>query len=243
MRIITKPIELAQSAANDYKNCYGSDLVAAIVYGSAAGSDFNPKQSDINLLIVLKRMSLDAIAKSAAIQKKWQKSRFAPPLFMDIEYIERSLDAFPVEFLNMKECHAVVNGRNILEDIVISKRDIRLQIERDLKGKWLHLVREWSLAKSDPRHLDRLLHLSLKDFSATFRAMLYLKGLPVPKDRNGLFAEIERSYGLGGRPLSAVFEAHRNSDRAAMLSAFEAYAMAIRDLSNTIDHLSTTEDA
>ena len=143
MRILKNPMDLAQQAAADYQVCYGAELLSLIVYGSAAGDEFDPKSSDINLLIVLKNVGLELLGKSRPIQEKWRKKRFARPLFMDREYIERSLDSFPIEFLNMKESYKVLYGEDVLAGLRIDPSDLRLQIEREMKGKWFHLLQGW----------------------------------------------------------------------------------------------------
>jgi hypothetical protein len=237
MRELKNPLAVAQQATSDYQTCYGSDLIAMFMYGSAAGAGFDPRRSDINLLIVLREMSPALVAKSRAVQRAWSKKRCAPPLFMDRSYIERSLDSFPIEFLDFKERHTLLYGKDFLEDLPIAKADLRLQVERELKGKWLHLMREWASAHDDPRRLDQLMRLSLKDFSVSFRALLFLKEVPVPAERKELYAAVASAYGLAADSFEAAIDAHQANDRARMHTAFEPYALAIRSLTIAVDEL------
>jgi len=57
--------------------------------------------------------------------------------------IDSSLDTFPIEFLNIKRNYTVVFGEDILEGLAFEKEFIRMQCERELKGKLLLLRAEY----------------------------------------------------------------------------------------------------
>jgi predicted nucleotidyltransferase len=243
MSTITDPIALARCAAADFKACYGDDLLSVIVYGSAAGGHFDPKRSDINVLVVLSAMTLPLVERSQALQEKWMKKRFSRPLFMDREYIDSSIDSFPIEFLAMKESYAVVIGEDVLKGLKVDGRDLRIQVERELKGKWLHLLREWPGAKRNRHLLRNVLHGSMRDFSAIFQALLHLKNEPVLPERRSLFARVTQSYGLGDNSLLKTMEAVKNGSKKEMVDIFPAYMQAIKTLITQVDQLSTEERA
>jgi predicted nucleotidyltransferase len=235
MKTISNPVELARQAATEFHACYGDDCVSIIVYGSAAGGDFNPKTSDINLLVILKDASLTALERSEAIQEKWLRQRFSRPLFMDTDYMERSLDTFPIEFSNMKGCYQVLAGKDVLEGLEIRKKDVIYQLERELKGKRLHLLQQWLNVKKKPRLIEDLIIVSLRDFTASFRALLYIKDREIPRDRMELFAAVGKEYDLENRPFARTLEALRSKDRKRMAAIFPEYAEAIRQLVEIID--------
>jgi len=243
MKMLSSPIDVAKLAAADFQACYGSDLVSVTVYGSAAGRDFDPKTSDINILIVLSSMTLSLLGKSAAIQTKWMKKRFARPLFLDKEYIAGSLDSFPIEFLSMKDSYKVVFGQDVLSGLAINNSDLRLQIEREIKGKWLHLNRGWLDSGNNAARLKRLLELSIRDFSPVFISMLHLKDVPIPRDRTSLFASVEATFGLTDAALQKALAAARGGGKSGVTAVFPHYSNAIKSLAFAIDNLSTKENA
>ena len=242
MKSIVNPIDLGRLAADDLKKCYAADLISVIVHGSATGKEFDPKRSDINMLIVLNSMTLPMIEKSRQLQEKWMAKRFARPLFMDKEYITHSLDSFPIEFFTMRERYIVVYGEDVFKDLRIENRHLRLQAERELKGKWLHLLQEWPAVQKRPRLLSRLIQVSMSDFSVIFRVLLHLKLLPIPRDRRELFAATDAAFELDGKPLERTFEAFRGGDHRAMYNAFPDYSRAIRMLTKSIDQLTIKEE-
>lgn len=237
MKKIEKPLELAAQAAEEYRACYGEALQSVIVYGSAAGEDFDPKHSDINLLVILDNTTLEAVEKSATIQDKWLKQRVTRPVFMDHEYLSRSLDSFPIEFFNMKGCYAVLVGEDVLGSLEISRHDLRVQAERELKGKWLHLMQDWLAVRDHRKRLQTLLQLSLGDFTAVFRALLHVREHAVPQDRKALWEAITQVYELQENPFEKVYTAALRGDKNMMREVFAEYVNAIEILTVKIDQL------
>jgi hypothetical protein len=162
---------------------------------------------------------------------------------MDKEYITDSLDVFPMEFFTMRERYIVVYGEDVLKDLRIVDRHLRLQAERELKGKWLHLLQEWPAVRKRPRLLTRLVRASIADFSVLFRVLLYLKNLPVPRGRRELFTAIEAAFLIEGKPLQRIFDALQSEDRRAMYGIFPEYSRAIRLLTKSIDQLIIKEES
>jgi hypothetical protein len=160
---------------------------------------------------------------------------------MDKEYINNSLDSFPMEFFTMRERYIVVYGEDVLKDLRIENRHLRLQAERELKGKWLHLLQEWPAVQKRPKLLSRLIQVSMGDFGVIFRVLLHLKNLPIPRDRKELLIATDAAFGLEGNPLERTFDAFRGGDHRAMYDVFSDYSQAIRLLTKSIDQLTIKE--
>ena len=47
------PKEIVNAVAEDYERVLGDDLKSVVLYGSAAGPDYRPGVSDLNLLLML----------------------------------------------------------------------------------------------------------------------------------------------------------------------------------------------
>ena len=81
-------------------NKYFENIHSIHIVGSAVTEDFNEKTSDINSVFVLKKMDLKFIELLAPLGKRYKKKGIAAPLIMTPEYINNSLDVFPIEFLD-----------------------------------------------------------------------------------------------------------------------------------------------
>ncbi len=237
MKPILNPIEYAQKAVHEYISLYGSDLVSIILYGSAAGGDYDPVQSDINLLIVLTSMDLELISKSADVQIKLFQKRFSKPLFMDKEYIASSCDSYPLEFMDMKEHYVVLAGEDVLSSVSPKINDLRLQVERELKGKWLHLIDEYTFACKNQKNLAQLIDISLKAFMPLFRALLKLKNVPIPVAKKELFPAVESAYSIYESPFQAIEKLRKGGNLAELKAKFIDYSRAIKKIIDTIEDI------
>ena len=57
------------------------------------------------------------------------------PLIMTPDYIQKSLDVFPVEFLNFRLIHHTLLGKDILGELEIDRGNMQRQCEREIKGE------------------------------------------------------------------------------------------------------------
>lgn len=236
MKSIVNPIDYARKAVEEYRSLYGKDLVSVILYGSAAGGDYNPQKSDINLLIVLTSLDLDLISRSADIQIKLFQKRFSKPLFMDKEYINSSSDSYPMEFLDMKEHYVVLSGEDVLASVSPGIDHLRLQVEHELKGKWLHLLDEYTFACKNNKQLAQLTEISLRAFTPVFRALLKLKSMEIPVNRKDLFSAVESAYSIIGRPFQAMEEICKSGNFSEVKTKFTEYSKAVKILIDAIEN-------
>ena len=162
---------------------YKEDIVSIYIIGSAVTKGFHPKYSDINILIVVKGIEIPFYDFIASLGKRYGKKKIRAPLIMTRDYINRSLEVFPLEFLEMKLIHQLVYGDDVLKDIKIEKADIRLQCERELKGKLQYLCQGYIKAMGNKMTLTDLFVGSLSGYFPLFRGILFLYGHEIPKEK------------------------------------------------------------
>jgi len=184
-----------QSFAAEIHSLFGETVKTILVYGSAATSDYVPGKSDVNFLVVLTDEGMEQIERAQKHASKWIRKNWHP-LFLTREYIGRSLDSFPVEFLNMQAAYRLIRGEDVLKNLKIEKKDLRLQCERELKGKLLHLRQGFISSGGKAKHLRKLLLESMSAFIAIFRALLSIKDVPCPETRDEAAVKTGEVYGL-----------------------------------------------
>jgi len=167
----------------------GENLQSVILYGSAAAADFHPGHSDVNLLCILREISLPALQAIAPAVKSWTKQKQRAPLLLTREELERSADVFSIELLDMKERHRVLFGEDVLSGLRIPMHLHRAQLEYELREK-LILLREHVLrAAGDEKQLWKLLTDSLSTFITLFRhALTALGATPAASKREAVQA-------------------------------------------------------
>lgn len=183
---------------------FPSSLLSLSVTGSCITGDFVPGESDINSVLVLTQTDqreLDILASMSRFKKK----RIRSPLVMTEDYIRRSLDVFPIEFLDIKLFHKTVYGPDHFGKIAINEAPLRLQCERDLKGKLINLQRGYVSCGGKTREIRALLLEALPGFFALLRSMLFLVQAPKepPARKADVLIEAEAIYHI---PLSRLRE-------------------------------------
>ncbi len=237
-RLDTKTEQVIEKFTHEIQTLYGDDLVSLILYGSAAGADFVPDRSDLNFLVVLKRVTPEALRKAMPLVRAWHRQKIATPLFVDPEFLQSSLDLFPIEFLDMQEQHRLLAGTDILLDLEISPKNLRLQCEEELKAKLLNLRRAYLETAGRVEALEGLMTRSLKSFLTVVRHLLRLKGLQPAHEFLEILVQAEEAFGIS---LEAIRDVHSlrlgmiRLDKSNAQTLFERYLADIEQLAACAD--------
>lgn len=174
-----------------------------MLYGSAAAGDHAGKRSDYNVLVVTEDLgtgTLDVLSKAAA---KWAQAGNPAPLLFTEERLAQATDVFPIELLDIRECHKILHGEDLVQGLEIGTDNLRLQIEHELRGKLIRLRQSYLLTGGKPKAVADLLVESLSTFLVLFRAALRLFEHSVPQKK---FQALEKLAGHLGFDAS-VFDA------------------------------------
>ena len=239
-KTIKDPKEIFAEITTDYQAIYGDDLVSILLYGSATGRDYQPGKSDLNFMVVLSEDGIEHLDRALPVVKKWRKKRVAIPLFLTETYVETSLDVFPIEYLNFQRSYVPVFGKNVLKDLTFDSEFIRLQCERELKGKLL-LLREAFLETSGKGHaLKDVIRNSLPALVAIFEALLYVKGQDIPEGKRNVVRKTCEVFDMDSGVFEKLLDVKEgrikpgNKETAAL---FKGYLIEMRKLAKLIDAL------
>jgi len=210
------------------------------IVGSAIMPDYNEKLSDINSLVVLHDMDLKFITLLAPLGKKYGKKRIAAPLVMTPEYIYKSLDAFPIEFLDFKLIHKTIYGEDPLANIKIEKAPLRFQSEREIKIKLMGLRQGYLSSVGRKETLAAILVRSITGSIALFRAIIYLLGkepLILRGDVVKMFTDVTGiETDIFQKLLMLKVRAIKPSEQE-LKDLFNQYYRALESIEKTIDDL------
>jgi hypothetical protein len=160
--------ELARAADGQLHSLY--------VVGSAAGPDWRPGRSDINTLLLLRTMDFSVLEALAPLGARFRRQLIAAPLVMDTHYVHRSLDVFPMEFLELRLLHETVAGEDLLAALPIARADLRRQCEREVKSRLVGLGQGYLGTGGDARRLGETLARAAAGYLPLARAVLFLLG-------------------------------------------------------------------
>lgn len=239
-KIPDKPQEVFVSLTQDYLQIFGSDLVSLIVYGSAASGSYVKGRSDINLLVVLTNAGKNRLDAAFEKVRYWKKRRVATPLVMTREFIETSLDSYPIEFLNMKNSHIVVYGESVLADIAFKPEDLRMQIEREIKGKIVLLTQGYMETEGSARQIRQLIRNSFTALISIFNALLFLKQGRQPQVRRETIKEACNLFSLDADVFELCSDIKESKDKLAnkeIIDIFKRYLQEVEKVCSIVDKL------
>ncbi len=222
----------------DYRGIFGTDLVSVILFGSAAGGEYRPGKSDVNFMIVLSEAGIDDIEKAFGAVEKWKEKRVAVPLFLTEGFVRTSLDVFPIEYIDLQQNHRLLFGEDVLVDLSFAPESVRLQCEREVKGKLLLLRKAFLDTAGKGNHLKKVIDQSIPAFVAIFRALLFLKGRKPGSEKLEVIRETCESFDLDDslfKKLLDVKMSDRPQSEEELRGLFRDYLREVRKLSQMID--------
>jgi predicted nucleotidyltransferase len=239
-KIPDKPQDIFVPLTQDYLKIFNKELVSLILYGSAASGHYVKGKSDINLLVVVTQEGINRLESSFDVIKQWKKCRVAVPLVMTKAFIESSLDCYPIEFLNMKNSHILIYGENVLEQLKFKPEDLRLQIERELKGKLILLRNGYLEAGGNTRQLKQLISRSFTAFTSIFNALLYLKHESAPQKRRDTIKELAKFLSVDAEIFLKCADIKEGVDKLSgeeVADVFKKYLHEVEKICNIVDGL------
>jgi hypothetical protein len=113
------------------------------------------------------------------------------PLVFAKEELTNGIDVFPIEFLNIKQHHTMIFGEDILKDIVISKPNLRRQLEFEFRSKLIHLREQYLHFKG--KDMDNLILSAIPTMSPIIGALVYLGDL---EDKEDIVKSVSQKFGV-----------------------------------------------
>lgn len=229
------------SFTQELRQLLADDLIAVVLYGSAAGANFVPEISDLNAAIVVQVLRFDVLQKLQLHMYAWQKQGFALPLLLDREFLSRARDVFPMEFHDIKEQHRVLWGEDVFQNLDIDPHRLRFQAEHEARSKLLRLRALFLQHADDPSRLRIILVDSIKAFLILMRNVIRLHG----RGHISTYAEVLKQFEQHFRLTLPCFRqllAIRAGSQAwfaasPVVDFFRDYLVEVQKLVEVIDHL------
>jgi hypothetical protein len=224
----------------DLLSRYEDKIHSIHVTGTAITDDFDEKVSDVNSIIVLKEMDVTFLQLLAPLGKKYRRDRIAAPLIMTPEYIETSLDVFPVEFYNFKLIHSTVFGESIFTYIEIDRMNLRHQCERDLKTKLIWLRQGYISSMGNRKMLTEGFVRSITDYIPLFRAIIALFGTEPPVRQKEVITALSDTVNINTDVFASVLKEKHDKVKLSMEelnTIFEDYYAATEALGKIVDQI------
>ena len=234
--------EMLAPGLRDCDRALGSDY-SAVLFGSAARGDWEPDESDLNLLLVAETLDASHLrALQPAFERLGKLAGEAPLLFSRAEWAVAH-DAFPVEITDMQLAYRVLRGPDPLAGIEVPRPELRTALEREWRGKLLQLRRGYVSLSSDEVAMGRLAAQSIGSILLLCRVSLVLVGEVPPREPAATLARAAGRLGMDGEVLGALVRQRRGFPVSVPRAQFEAYLGAVERAVTVIDQFDTGEHA
>ena len=226
MRILKEFVDQAQAI-------YREELISVILYGSAASGEFSTAHSNVNLVVVLRDASLESLSRIAPLLNKG-KFHLLNIVFFTETYIRNSTDVFPVEFLDIKENHRILYGKDVVSSLEIDTKNLRFQCEQELKSKIINIKKAYLFNAGNP-DLDKLLFKFFTSSLHILRNVLRLKSGNAAYLKEEILDGIAAGFHIDTSNMRKILEARRANKRlpkktaAGLLNSFVADLEKISD--------------
>jgi hypothetical protein len=218
----------------------GANLESVILYGSAVTGDFQPEFSNLNLLCILRDTSFQSLQALAPAVEPWNRKKHAAPLFMTRLELERSTDVFTIELLDMRQCHRVLFGDDVVAHLEIPTRFHRMQLEYELREKLILLRQNIPLAAGDRKRMWDILLRSVASFATLFRHTFIAMGEPVPASKRDAVRELAGRLAFDPTAIHQVLDVREGKISTRDLNLndiFARYVTAIEQVTAAVDRM------
>jgi hypothetical protein len=192
----------------EVRSAGGTNVLAVVLYGSAAGRDYHAAGSDQNVLILMDDVGVDTLTTLAPVVRRWVGVGNPPPLLMSRGEWLRRADVFAMEYSDMLERHRVLFGEFPTADITVATADLRRQLESEAMGKLLRFRRGVMSAGGDAARLKLLVEEAFPALQALLRGVLHLHGEAAAGSTEDVVQRAALLAGFDPAPVVAVV-AHR----------------------------------
>jgi hypothetical protein len=220
---------------NELRDALGAEFVALMFYGGLARGEFTPKTSDVNLLAVVSSAPTALLDRAAPVIRRGARDHRAGVFLLTEGELRRATDVFPVKLLDIKRHHHLLDGRDVLRDLVIDSSHLRLRCEQELRDLLFSLRRVYVHQGPFPELLETSLTRSVSSVLVNLGVLTELRtGHPAP-DRGAMLAEA-RAAGLDTAPIEAVMALRRRESQPSAIELPPIFARFLQALEQIIQH-------
>lgn len=168
--------EPVKTFVSQVQNLGGANCLAITAFGTIVTPSFDPAMHTAKSAVILEQIDLNMLRELAKDGAKLGKAKIAAPLIMTPIYVRGSLDAFPLEFLEIQQSHLCLMGPDFFTELSFTTDHVRLQCERELKTI-LIAMRQGLLAAAGREKMFGAMESDIAErLIRTLRGLLWLHG-------------------------------------------------------------------
>jgi predicted nucleotidyltransferase len=223
--------KLLNQLVEKLRQAFGARLISVVLYGSAAVGDTHGAYSDLNVLVLLDRVTAAELGASRTVFEWWRGKDNPAPMLMSVDEMRRSTDCFPIEFHDMVERRRVLFGEDVIATLELDDVFYRAQVEHDVRAKLLRLRQKAAGVLDDAELLRRLMCDSVATFCVLARHALRLAVGSAPHDKRAVVAQMKTQFGIEGRAFDMLLSLREGRVRARDVKPEPLFAVYLEEIS------------
>jgi hypothetical protein len=166
----------------ELRGIFGERLQSLVAYGlnahgeSSVADSHHATQDPVRTLAIVESLTEQDLRGCAARIATWHDNGLATPLLVPAPELDRSLDAFPLEFAAISANHKVIAGTDPFERAAVELDDVRRACEVQARSHLLHLREGFVEAAGNGNALALLIVDSARPLAALVKALARLDG-------------------------------------------------------------------
>jgi hypothetical protein len=155
--------------------------------GRGAGPDAD---TPLHTVALVAHLEFADLAGCADRSERWSRAGLVMPLLLTRDEFVSALDAFPIEFGDIIDRHAVVAGGDPFDGVRVRDEDLRRACEVQARSHLIHLREGFLEAGGEPAEVGRLIQRSVASFASLLTNLARLESAEVASaDALARFAE------------------------------------------------------
>jgi predicted nucleotidyltransferase len=183
---------------------YGQDLVSIQAFGSCVTGEWVEGRSDINLLVVYSELNIADLRRVAELSRRWHARRLFDPRFLSRRNLLSSQRYFPIDMLAMKDAHVTLWGTDLLAAIPLERTGMHWQLAHEIKRMRMRIKQQFWRTCGRAPDMRRVLLDRFTSLAYLARALLWLRGVAVPSERDAIMEAAVRELGISSRFVDAM---------------------------------------
>ena len=218
----------------------GNEFLACYLTGSVLHAGFDPRHSRVNLLVLARTFGLEALeAVAAAMPREGRRHPHFDPLVLTERQMRQSLDAFPIEWVEIQETHLLLEGQDALAGLDVRRDNLRMQCEHELRVKLMKLRHAYLHAHGDAPTLERVLRSAASSFATLFRTLLRLRGEEPPAGTPRVVERVADLYRLDAPALIGAYQVRFSERKLKAPELRDLYRRFLVEIERLVDVIDT----
>ncbi len=179
---------LESSWGERFHDALGNNLRSAFLHGNCLYEGFDALHESWQVSFVLNDARPVDLLRLQGLKRKMMTDNLKFGFFLSDSFVQENLADYPLEFLHISRRNALLYGEAPLVDFVPDDCALRAECKRELRGRKLHLLGEWTKVQSGISPMDFFIELNSEILPILYGVYFVRKG-NYPEKREDVFAE------------------------------------------------------